>query len=51
MDVGSGYDPLLLAANKRDAHETIQYGILGEAFWGGACYAGMLVCICTRWCL
>jgi hypothetical protein len=30
LDFGSGYNPLLQAANKRTAKETVQFGAIGE---------------------
>lgn len=29
LDFGSGYDDILLRSNRRDAHETIQFGAIG----------------------
>lgn len=29
LDFGSGYDQLLMQRSRRDAHETIQFGMLG----------------------
>ena len=30
LDFGSGYNPLLQAANRRSAKETVQFGAIGE---------------------
>lgn len=35
LDGGSGFNPLLLARNRRDAHETLQFGIIGLHMGGG----------------
>lgn len=34
LDFGSGYDDLLRSSTQRDAHETMQFGVLGMAISG-----------------
>ena len=34
LDFGSGYDPLLLARCRRDAHEMVQFAVIGMHLGG-----------------